>query len=333
MLNIVSKIFTLWMVLIFPVSRFTGQDFVSKIEILEFKNLFPGYVNLPIDIEVDREGNYYVLEREEHCIKVFKSDCIFSHKIGEVGQGEGELYYPSDFCIDKNQNVYIADTGNKRIQIFSSKGKKIAGFNLKFRPYSIAVNSKGEIYVTGNVDVKNNSIISVFNKRGDILRNFANIERTKYKDDLIQEILNRLVYLYIDQYDNIYLAFEAIPKFRKYDANEKLIFERDISGKELELIVKKGGRPVADHKKEVVSNITTLVNDIKVDKSGAIFISLGAPYIYKYNKEGEKEKTYKCFFMDKKGKREEIGVFKMILINNRKIIGVSLHECIFANLK
>lgn len=75
------------------------------------------------------------------------------------------------------------------------------------------------------------------------------------------------------------------------------------------------------------------MHDIKVDESGAIFVSLGAPYIYKYNKEGERERTYKCYY-DREGKKEEVGIFKMVLMKDLRIIGINpFTNCIFSKIE
>ncbi|MEW6457035.1 MAG: NHL repeat-containing protein [Acidobacteriota bacterium] len=317
------------------VIQIDGQKAISEREPLMFKTLFPGiekYIKFPVGIEVDKEGNYYILEREEQCIKVFKSNYNYSHKIGEIGQGKGELYNTQDFCLDKNGTVFVADSGNRRIQYFSSKGQYLGGFNVQFRPRSIKVNSKGEIYVTGNADLKNNTIISVFNKKGEVLRNFGNVD-AKYKDDLIKIVFNKRTYLDIDQEDNVYITFEAIPKFRKYDKNEKLIFEREIKGPEIGRIMKKAAIPIADHKKQIVSNIIAITHDIRVDENGNILIALGAPYIYQYNREGNKEKVYHCYYSENGGKKE-IGLFKIFSLGSTKILGTNpFTNCIISNKK
>lgn len=311
------------------------QQANRETENLMFKTLFPGiekYIKFPIGIEVDKEGNYYIFEKEEQCIKVFKSNYNFSHKIGGLGQGKGELYNAQDFCLDKNGTVFVADYGNRRIQYFSSKGQYLGGFDMKFWPHSIKVNSKGEIYVTGNVDLKNNTIISVFNKKGDLLRNIGSVDE-KYKDGLIKAVLNKRTYLDIDQENNVYIAFEAIPTFRKYDKNEELILEKEIRGPEIDGIVKKAATPIADHKKRVVSNIISITHDIRVDENGNILIALGAPYIYQYNKEGNREKVYHCYCSENGGKKE-IGLFKIFSLGPQMILGTNpFTNCIISGQK
>ena len=40
-------------------------------------------------------------------------------RTGTEGGGEGQLYYPSGLCIDYNGDVYVTDSSNNRVSVFS----------------------------------------------------------------------------------------------------------------------------------------------------------------------------------------------------------------------
>ena len=65
-------------------------------------------------------------------------------KFGTKGKAKGELNYPIGLTLYRNESIYIADTGNSRIQIFSTAGKFVAEFGKEQlnRPDSIALNDK-----------------------------------------------------------------------------------------------------------------------------------------------------------------------------------------------
>ena len=65
-------------------------------------------------------------------------------KFGKEGEEKGELNFPSGLTFYRNGSIYIADTFNNRIQIFSTAGKFIAEFGKEQlnRPHSIALNEK-----------------------------------------------------------------------------------------------------------------------------------------------------------------------------------------------
>ena len=65
-------------------------------------------------------------------------------KFGTKGKEKGELNFPSGLALYRNESIYIADTDNGRIQIFSTAGKFVAEFGKEqlYRPHSIALNDK-----------------------------------------------------------------------------------------------------------------------------------------------------------------------------------------------
>ena len=75
-------------------------------------------------------------------------------KFGTRGRKKGELYYPNGLILDRNESIYIADTGNRRIQIFSTAGKFVAEFGKEKlnRPDSIALDDKWGFVSDWNLD-------------------------------------------------------------------------------------------------------------------------------------------------------------------------------------
>src|SRR5665647_1294289 len=78
----------------------------------------------------------------------------FITKWGSLGTDNGQFNNPRDIAVDNNGNVYVADTGNNRIQKFASNGTYLTqwgGFGSddgKFNgTESIAIDSSGNVYV------------------------------------------------------------------------------------------------------------------------------------------------------------------------------------------
>jgi hypothetical protein len=89
----------------------------------------------PVAINYDAQ-NLYVLDLEEDGIKVFAKTGDFKSAIGREGQGPGEFEMPTDLDI-LDGKLYVADSGNSRIQIFESKGRYLASFRVPFSPHRL----------------------------------------------------------------------------------------------------------------------------------------------------------------------------------------------------
>lgn len=78
----------------------------------------------------------------------------FLTKWGINGSGDGQFIYPYGVAVDSSGNVYVGDSGNNRIQKFSSSGILLtkwgtfgSGDGQFSEPSAIAVDSSGSVYV------------------------------------------------------------------------------------------------------------------------------------------------------------------------------------------
>jgi len=136
-----------------------------------FEPIFPlGNKNYFINIDViccDEKSNLYIAD--SGCNKIFKfsSTGKYMCAIGEVGQGPGEFladptYNPLKMALGKDKNIYITDSGNRRVSIFSGEGRFIKQFSIpRFTYDSAQANSNGNIYLITNHGDK---VINYLNK-------------------------------------------------------------------------------------------------------------------------------------------------------------------------
>ncbi|CAF2267907.1 unnamed protein product [Rotaria magnacalcarata] len=98
------------------------------------------HVGSPFGIFVDGEhGNVYVAETENHRIQKFNFKAVGSLGVtvaggNNAGNASNQLSWPSAVYVDKNENVYISDTDNSRIQMWAkgaTSGVTVAGGNGK----------------------------------------------------------------------------------------------------------------------------------------------------------------------------------------------------------
>ncbi|XP_019616559.1 PREDICTED: E3 ubiquitin-protein ligase TRIM71-like [Branchiostoma belcheri] len=77
-------------------------------------------------------------------------------RFGGWGSGRGEFKYPWGVAVSQDNEVYIADQGNIRIQVFTMDGDYIREFTTtlptgeKLRPEDVAVDRNGNLWVVGD---------------------------------------------------------------------------------------------------------------------------------------------------------------------------------------
>jgi len=119
-----------------------------------------GQFNEPWGIAVGEDGTVYVADTWNHRIQAFDSEGKFLHQWGYFASTDGQLgqpgvfWGPRDIAIDADGNLYVTDTGNKRVQKFAPDGKFLGqwggGGVVEGRfdePVGIAIGPDGSIYI------------------------------------------------------------------------------------------------------------------------------------------------------------------------------------------
>ena len=114
----------------------------------------------PGGIAIDRERKrLYVADAKESRIAVFDTASLkfvaYFGGPGKPGQHDkGTFLFPTNVAVDRQGNIYVADTGNYRVQVLNPAGKFLRTFGAQgdapgefIRPKGIAVDSQGHIYV------------------------------------------------------------------------------------------------------------------------------------------------------------------------------------------
>jgi DNA-binding beta-propeller fold protein YncE/class 3 adenylate cyclase len=123
----------------------------------------------PYGVAADSHGNIYVADQNNNRIQVFSSGGRFLFALGSSGTGiggtrPGQFSGPYAVGVDSRGDIYVADTGNNRVQELTKKGSVLAvvgGIGRKDRfknPEGIAVDAGGNVYVSDN---GNNRIVKI----------------------------------------------------------------------------------------------------------------------------------------------------------------------------
>ncbi len=81
-----------------------------------------GQFSGPHGIEVDADGNVYVVDTGNNRIQKFTSDGMLLMTWGSLGAGDGQFNHPHGVGIGPKGNLYVSETGNNRVQKFKSDG-------------------------------------------------------------------------------------------------------------------------------------------------------------------------------------------------------------------
>jgi DNA-binding beta-propeller fold protein YncE len=117
-------------------------------------------------------GRIFVADTYAHDIKVFDPSGALVRVIGRRGEGDGEFNFPTHLAFTQGE-LYVTDTLNSRVQVFSAEGEVL---NRKFgkrglylgnlvRPKGVGVDSEGNVYV---VESYYDSLL-VFSGQGEFL--------------------------------------------------------------------------------------------------------------------------------------------------------------------
>ncbi|MBV6341164.1 FG-GAP-like repeat-containing protein [Candidatus Magnetobacterium casense] len=134
---------------------------------------------------------------------------------GTLGTADGQFYLPYSVAADDVGNIYVADSGNNRIQKFAnngtfltkwgSKGTNNGQFNA---PYAIASDFSGNVYVTDS----SNNRIQKFSSSGAYIKQWGSKGTGNGQFDLPTGIA-------VDASGNVYVAEFGNARVQKFNSN------------------------------------------------------------------------------------------------------------------
>jgi DNA-binding beta-propeller fold protein YncE len=134
----------------------------------------------PGGVAVDNENRLlYVTDAEQDLVLVFDADSPYKliRTLGKAGTKHtstlpGEFAKPTGVAVDQDNNVYVSDTWNNRIEVFDADGRFIRAFGKAgdgpgyfARPKGIAIDSDGHVWVADGMQDR----VQVYTPEGKLL--------------------------------------------------------------------------------------------------------------------------------------------------------------------
>jgi len=77
------------------------------------------YMRFPTSLTTDARGRIYLVDRNGGKIIILAQDGSYLARLSARGWKGGLLRYPAQMCLNADSEIFVADTNNNRVQIFS----------------------------------------------------------------------------------------------------------------------------------------------------------------------------------------------------------------------
>src|SRR4030081_532082 len=94
-----------------------------------------GMFRQPTDVTWDSDGNIYITDGYVNSrVAKFDKNGDWVKSWGEKGIAQGQFRLPHAIGVDRNNNVYVGDRSNRRIQVFDTTGRLLRMFTIDVPP-------------------------------------------------------------------------------------------------------------------------------------------------------------------------------------------------------
>jgi len=260
----------------------------------------------PVAFQQSASGTYYVFDRRGHSVHAVDAARTRTWKIVDIGGEDGRIIQPTGFDTTADGRFVVADVprAQQRLQTFASAGERLSGFFLPGQPAAriivgnLMLNGAGSVQHTGGSLLlshpESGALFTEYSIAGYAWRSIGSLRQTGHESDRDLHIAMNAGLPLVDPTGGFYYVFiTGTPMFRKYDANGRVVFERFIQGRELDEYL--GAQPNTWPRRRVqdreVPFVTPVIRAATVDARGRLWISLGVPYTYVYDAQGDKVRT------------------------------------------
>lgn len=128
----------------------------------------------PVSVAVDKSGALWVLDKKKmRIVKLDDAGNIVS-SMGSEGNKPGQLDEPTDIAISSTGSIFVADSGNHWVQVFSSEGVFLYAMRSSTvakleEPIAVALDPQDKVFILD----KSRGVVSTFSTKGEPLGEFG----------------------------------------------------------------------------------------------------------------------------------------------------------------
>jgi len=248
-------------------------------------------------------GQYFVFDRRAHTVWGLDAQFESVWRIVDIGGEPGRILDPTAFDVAPDGTFVVADAPGRlvRIQTFTPAGFRIAGFVLDSdtaRPRVMIENTVlsgiASLQYTGTSVLlsqpETGALISEYTIGGQPLRSVGTLRATGHEADRdVHVALNAGIPL-VGPAGAVYFVFQAgLPAFRKYDRDGRLIFERQIQGREIDELLP--NLPSTWPRNPVDGELPLVrptIQSAALDSDERLWLSFSSGFTYVFDRDGDK---------------------------------------------
>ncbi|XP_035658268.1 tripartite motif-containing protein 3-like [Branchiostoma floridae] len=114
-----------------------------------FERRFGKDQELEIDyVTTNKDGDVLVTDYTSRGVYVYTNSGNLRFRFGGRGSAEAQFRFPRGICTDRFGNILVANQGNGRVDMFTSRGKFVRSVVKINNPFGIALGPDGQLVVT-----------------------------------------------------------------------------------------------------------------------------------------------------------------------------------------
>jgi hypothetical protein len=281
-----------------------GPDVIRSIDAIPAH--IAGRFRDPFGFERSASGQYFVFDRRSQIVYGVDPQGDSAWEIVHIGNEPGRILNPFAFAVAPDGTFAVADApdNRERIQIFTPAGFRTGGFTLPGRPRArvvldgLVLNGIGSLQYTGTSIFLSQpdagSLITEYSPTGALIRSFGELRHTGHEDDAAVHAALNVGLPLVDPRGGFFFVFQTgEPVFRKYDAGGRVVFERQMQGREIDGFVSRLPNmwPKRPPDSGEIPFLPPTIRTAAVDRSGHLWVSFAEPVTYEFDGDGDKVRT------------------------------------------